>query len=107
MGQPSGEVVLVTRLLVGSWAGNLRSIGQRRRDCLRRKSFNLHCRPVEKQLRRSQVMAFFERLPPCLVGMEACATAHHWARERYRRSQRRWRCMYSPTISRACEHRGR
>jgi transposase len=26
-------------------------------------------------------MKFFEALPPCLVGMEACATAHHWARE--------------------------
>jgi transposase len=36
---------------------------------------------VRKQLRRSQVMAFFEALAPCLVGMEACATAHHWARE--------------------------
>ena len=36
---------------------------------------------VRKQLRRSQVMAFFETLPPCLVGMEACATAHYWARE--------------------------
>ena len=36
---------------------------------------------VRKQLRRSQVIAFFEALPPCLVGMEACATAHHWARE--------------------------
>jgi transposase len=36
---------------------------------------------VRKQLRRSQVVAFFEALPPCLVGMEACATAHYWARE--------------------------
>ena len=36
---------------------------------------------VRKQLRRSQVMKFFEALPPCLIGMEACATAHHWARE--------------------------
>jgi len=36
---------------------------------------------VRKQLRRSQVIAFFEALPPCLVGLEACATAHHWARE--------------------------
>ena len=36
---------------------------------------------VRKQLRRSQVMAFFEGLAPCLVGMEACATAHYWARE--------------------------
>jgi transposase len=36
---------------------------------------------VRKQLRRSQVIAFFAALPPCLVGMEACATAHYWARE--------------------------
>ena len=36
---------------------------------------------VRKQLRRGQVLAFFEALPPCLVGMEACATAHYWARE--------------------------
>jgi transposase len=36
---------------------------------------------VVKRLRRSQVMAFFAGLPRCLVGMEACATAHHWARE--------------------------
>src|SRR5262245_9289363 len=36
---------------------------------------------VRKQQRRSQVIGFFEALPPCLVGMEACATAHHWARE--------------------------
>src|SRR5215467_9467431 len=36
---------------------------------------------VRKQLRRGQVMKFFAALPPCLVGMEACATAHHWARE--------------------------
>ena len=36
---------------------------------------------VRKQLHRSQVMAFFEALSPCLIGMEACATSHHWARE--------------------------
>jgi transposase len=36
---------------------------------------------VRKQLRRSQVLEFFGTLPPCLVGMEACATAHYWARE--------------------------
>jgi transposase len=36
---------------------------------------------VRKQLRRSQVMKFFTALPACLVGMEACATAHYWARE--------------------------
>ena len=36
---------------------------------------------VRKQLRRGQVMKFFAALAPCLVGMEACATSHHWARE--------------------------
>ena len=36
---------------------------------------------VRKQIRRSQVLAFFKALPPCLIGMEACATAHYWARE--------------------------
>src|SRR5262249_47779473 len=36
---------------------------------------------LRKQLRRGQVLAFFGRLPSCLVGLEACATAHYWARE--------------------------
>ena len=36
---------------------------------------------VRKQLRRGQMLAFFTALPPCLVGMEACATSHYWARE--------------------------
>jgi transposase len=36
---------------------------------------------VRKQLRRGQVLAFFKALPPCLIGMEACATAHYWGRE--------------------------
>lgn len=36
---------------------------------------------VRRQLRRSQVVGFFERLAPSLVGMEACSGAHHWARE--------------------------
>src|SRR5881409_908681 len=36
---------------------------------------------IRKQIRRGQVMKFFEALPPCLVGMESCATAHYWARE--------------------------
>jgi len=34
-----------------------------------------------RALRRSQVLAFFERLDPCLVGIEACSTGHYWARE--------------------------
>ena len=36
---------------------------------------------VRKQLRRGQVLAFFAALASCLIGMEACATAHYWARE--------------------------
>ncbi|MBV1692294.1 IS110 family transposase [Novosphingobium sp. G106] len=36
---------------------------------------------VRKALRRSQVLPFFKELPPCLVGMEACGSAHFWARE--------------------------
>ena len=36
---------------------------------------------VGRQLRRSQVLPFFNKQPPCLVGMEACATSHHWARQ--------------------------
>ena len=36
---------------------------------------------VRRQLRRGDVLRFFGGLSPCLVGMEACATAHHWARE--------------------------
>ena len=36
---------------------------------------------IRRKLKRRYVLAFFERLRPCLVGMEACATAHHWSRE--------------------------
>ena len=36
---------------------------------------------VRRQLRRRQVLPFFHRLPACLIGMEACASSHHWARE--------------------------
>ena len=36
---------------------------------------------VRRRLRRSQVRRFFEKLEPCRIGIEACATAHHWARE--------------------------
>jgi transposase len=34
-----------------------------------------------RQLRRRYVLAFFQRLPSCLVGIEACASSHHWSRE--------------------------
>ena len=36
---------------------------------------------VRKSLRRSQMLPFFAKLPPCLVGIETCGTSHHWARE--------------------------
>jgi len=36
---------------------------------------------MRRALRRSQVLAWFAKLPRCLVGMEACATAHYWGRE--------------------------
>jgi hypothetical protein len=36
---------------------------------------------IRRQLRRRNVLAFFEKLPPCLVGIEACASSHHWSRE--------------------------
>ncbi|ESX81697.1 hypothetical protein X756_31245 [Mesorhizobium sp. LSHC412B00] len=35
---------------------------------------------VRRALRRSQMLDFFGGLEPCLVGMEACASAHHWVR---------------------------
>src|SRR5438046_446872 len=35
---------------------------------------------VRRKLQRAEVVSSFAALPPCLVGMEACATAHHWAR---------------------------
>jgi transposase len=34
-----------------------------------------------KMLKRGQVLAYFANLPPCLIGMEACASAHYWARQ--------------------------
>ena len=36
---------------------------------------------IRRQLKRRQVLAFFEKLSPCLVGIEACASSHHWSRE--------------------------
>jgi transposase len=36
---------------------------------------------LRRQLRRSEVVKFFGKLPACVVGMEACASAHYWARE--------------------------
>jgi transposase len=36
---------------------------------------------LRKQLRRDQIATFFANLQPCLIGMEACGSAHHWARK--------------------------
>ena len=36
---------------------------------------------VRKQLKRGRVLPFFMKLAPCLVGIEACASSHYWARE--------------------------
>jgi transposase len=36
---------------------------------------------IRRQVRRQQLVKFFAGLSPCLIGMEACATAHYWARE--------------------------
>jgi transposase len=36
---------------------------------------------IRQQLRRSRVLGFFRKLPPCVVGIEACASSHHWSRE--------------------------
>jgi transposase len=36
---------------------------------------------IRRQLKRRYILAFFHKLPPCLVGIEACASSHHWSRE--------------------------
>jgi transposase len=36
---------------------------------------------LRRRLTRARLLAFFTKLSPCLVGIEACATSHHWARE--------------------------
>src|SRR5215470_5682440 len=54
---------------------------------LAKRVFQVHCVDaagavvMRRALRRRQVMSFFAKLPPCLVGMEACATSHYWGRE--------------------------
>src|SRR5215831_1007536 len=48
--------------------------------------FQVHCVDMQgnviirRQLKRRQVLAFFRKLPSCLVGVEACASSHHWSR---------------------------
>jgi transposase len=40
----------------------------------------LVARFIRRQLKRRSVLAFFQKLPPCLVGIEACTSSHHWSR---------------------------
>ena len=35
---------------------------------------------IRRQVKRRYVLAFFQKLPPCLVGIEACASSHYWSR---------------------------
>lgn len=54
---------------------------------LAKPAFQLHgvdaqrCTVLRHHLPRSQMLGFFQRLPPCLIGIEACAGAHYWARK--------------------------
>jgi len=77
---------------VGLLSGNPSKGAIRHADChlgpgLAKRIFQVHAVNASgelvsrKALRRSQVLAFFTKLPPFLVGMEACGTSHHWARE--------------------------
>src|SRR5258708_7218145 len=49
--------------------------------------FQVHCVDADgnvvlrRQLKRRYVLAFFQKLPPCLIGIEACASSHYWSRE--------------------------
>src|SRR5262245_44755257 len=49
--------------------------------------FQVHCVDaagqvvIRRQLKRRYVLAFFQKLPPGLIGIEACASSHHWSRE--------------------------
>ena len=57
---------------------------------------------VRRQLRRRQVMGFFEALAPCLVGMEACATSHHLAHELTKLGHEV--CLMTLSLCTCCRH---
>lgn len=54
---------------------------------LARDVFQVHCvsatgrQIINKKIKRAKLLAFFGNLPRCVVGMEACGSAHHWDRE--------------------------
>ena len=52
---------------------------------------------IRRQVKRRYVLAFFQKLAPCLVGIEACASSHHWSRELQALGQR------SPDAAGLCE----
>jgi transposase len=43
---------------------------------------------VRKQLKRARVLPYFTKLPPSVVGIEACASSHYWARDSRRSGMR-------------------
>ena len=52
---------------------------------------------IRRQLKRRFVLAFFQKLPPCLIGIEACASSHYWSR-----------CVaHAPGVTRTTSERGR
>src|SRR6185437_9360992 len=59
---------------------------------------------VRKRIGRAKVLEFFTDLPPCLVGMEACATAHQWARELKMLGHDTW--LMPPSYAKAYVKRG-
>ena len=60
---------------------------------------------IRKRIGRTKILKFFTDLPPCLVGMEACATSHHWARELRRLGHDVW--LMPPTYVKAYVRRSK
>ena len=46
---------------------------------------------IRRQFKRRYVLAFFQKLPPCLIDIEACDSSHHWSRE----LQARWATLFA------------
>ena len=55
---------------------------------------------VRRKLRRDDVAGFFKALPPCLIGIEACATGHHWARVLVALGHEVWLERFSSALNR-------